>query len=127
MNNLINENGIESMDVRLGDTVVASDGSIGKIVKFCGCEECLSRGFKEVCFQWNSGGECWITSYDKNAGFKLYYQIGEYRWPEHVDQEALANRILSAEGEITSANNKKKNAIRLLAIINGLIDIGEED
>ena len=61
----------------LGDTVITTDGIVGKIIGFCHCDECRKRGFLEPFWE-DEESDQFITKFDAETGLIGFHRIGKY-------------------------------------------------
>ena len=64
-------------EFRLGDTVITTDGIVGKIIGFCDCDECRKRGFLEPFWE-DEESDQFITIHSVKNGFLGFHRIGKY-------------------------------------------------
>ena len=76
-------------EFKVGDEVITTDGRRGVISDVCHCQNCYDRGFYEPTWIDDSGNYNYITLFDKEYGFKLYYKIGKYRFCDFNKDEVL--------------------------------------
>lgn len=97
--------------LNIGDEVIDIHGDRGVITKFCDCDLCRDRGFYEPVIK-SSDYNCnlYISNYDMEGGYSIFYKIGDNIFPEHVNEFFLKLYINNEEAIIKEATEK---AIRL--------------
>lgn len=60
----------------LGDTVITTDGIVGKIIGFCDCDECRKRGFLEPFWK-DEESEQFITIHSVKNDLHGFHRIGK--------------------------------------------------
>lgn len=77
-------------EFHVGDEVITTEGVRGKITKICTCENCTQRGFYEPVWEEDERDrEHYISIYDAEFGFSLFYKIGKYRFSDFDRAEVL--------------------------------------
>ena len=93
----------------VGDKVVTIYGEVGHIIDICKCRKCVERGFYEPTWKIdNSGDVDWITIYDAERGFDVFYQIGKYRFDHEFDKNVVRLMIKEKETELASLKKQLK-------------------
>lgn len=95
----------------LGDTVITTDGIVGKIIGFCHCDECRKRGFLEPFWE-DEESEQFITKFDAETGMIGFHRVGK-NIIHPFDKDYIEGRI-----EQLSAENAR--LCRQLATINAI-------
>lgn len=95
----------------LGDTVITTDGIVGKIIGFCNCDECRKRGFLEPFWE-DEESEQFITKFDAETGMIGFHRVGK-NIIHPFDKDYIEGRI-----EQLSAENAR--LCRQLATINAI-------
>lgn len=95
----------------LGDTVITTDGIVGKIIGFCDCDECRKRGFLEPFWE-DEESEQFITKFDTETGMIGFHRVGK-NIIHPFDKDYIEGRI-----EQLSAENAR--LCRQLATINAI-------
>lgn len=93
----------------LGDTVITTDGIVGKIIGFCDCDECRKRGFLEPFWE-DDDSEQFITKFDAETGLIGFHRIGKHLL-HPFDKDWI-------ESEIEKLNTEVSRLRRQLATIN---------
>lgn len=96
---------IKDYKFNVGDTVVTTDGIIGRITSICRCECCEKRGFYEITWSNKVNVED-ITLYDAKNGFEGYWRIGKYRFHE-FDRAGVEEQIEHCEKEVQNISKRK--------------------
>ena len=87
----------------VGDKVVTIYGVVGHVIDICRCDRCLERGFRELTWRSDVDHDVgWITIYDAERGFDVFYQIGKYRFNHEFDKNVLHLMIKEKEAELAS-------------------------
>ena len=87
----------------IGDKVVTIYGEVGHVVDICKCRKCVERGFYEPTWKIDDSGDVgWITIYDAERGFDVFYQIGKYRFDHEFDKNVVRLMIKEKEAELAS-------------------------
>jgi len=90
--------------MKVNDIVIDVYGNIGKITSFCNCDKCKKRGFYEPQIECiNNDIYIYMTDYDYEHGFNMFYRIGDKIYPEHLDMKFLK--------EIRNENQKSLNIL----------------
>lgn len=95
----------------LGDTVITTDGIVGKIIGFCDCDECRKRGFLEPFWE-DEESEQFITIHSVKNGLHGFHRIGK-----HLLHPFAKYWI---EGKIEKLNAETTRLRRQLATINAI-------
>lgn len=82
----------------LGDTIVTTDGIVGKITGFCNCDECKKRGFLEPFWE-DEDSEQFITIHTVKNGLHGFHRIGKHLL-HPFDKSWIEGEIKRAEAEI---------------------------
>lgn len=94
---------------KVGDKVITADGLDGIITHVCTCAECKERGFYEPLVKFRNGKVDYITTSDKDNGFKSYYSIGDHVFG-NLDEESVIR-------ELNNVNNRRAQLENQLATI----------
>ena len=93
----------------LGDTVITTDGIVGKIIGFCDCDECRKRGFLEPFWE-DEDSEQFISIYSVKNGLLGFHRIGKYLlhpfdkgWIEG-EIEKLNAEVVRLRGQLATIN-----------------------
>lgn len=95
----------------LGDTVITTDGIVGKIIGFCDCDECRKRGFLEPLWE-DEESEQFITIHSIKNGLRGFHRIGKHLL-RPFDKDWI-------ESEIEKLNAEASRLRRQLATINAI-------
>lgn len=95
----------------LGDTVITTDGIVGKIIGFCDCDECRKRGFPEPFWE-DEESEQFITKFDAETGMIGFHRIGK-RLLHPFDKDWIEDKIEKLNAETAQLR-------RQLATINAI-------
>lgn len=98
-------------EFRLGDTVITTDGIVGKIIGFCDCDECRKRGFLEPFWE-DEESDQFITIHSVKNGLLGFHRIGKYLL--HPFDKGWI------EGEIEKLNAEVVRLSKQLATINAI-------
>lgn len=108
----------------IGDEVITSTGAVGKIIDICTCDMCADRGFYEPQVDVEIGvDDIWITSHDKNKGFRSFYKIGNHVFG-NIDKDCVLRNIEDTTKEI---NRVSKELTQYKAQLNVVNRITEEN
>ena len=93
----------------LGDTVITTDGIVGKIIDFCDCDECRKRGFLEPFWE-DEESDQFITIHSVKNGLLGFHRIGKYLlhpfdkvWIEG-EIEKLNAEVVRLRGQLATIN-----------------------
>lgn len=93
----------------LGDTVITTDGIVGKITGFCHCDECRKRGFPEPFWE-DEDSEQFISIHAVKNGLIGFHRIGKYLlrpfdkgWIEG-EIEKLNAEVVRLRGQLATIN-----------------------
>ena len=95
----------------LGDTVITTDGIVGKIIGFCHCDECRKRGFLEPFWE-DEESDQFITKFDAETGLIDFHRIGKHHL--HTFNKDWI------EGKIEKLNAETTRLRRQLVTINAI-------
>ena len=88
----------------LGDTVITTDGIVGKIIGFCHCDECRKRGFLEPFWE-DEESEQFITKFDAETGLIGFHRVGKHLL-HPFDKNWIEGKIKMAEAEIAQLRKR---------------------
>lgn len=88
------------MNIKVGDKVITSSGRRGVVRDICNCLYCHERGYNEAIVTYDNGYMGDISIYQAESGFPDWYQIGDVTFPEHLDRNALLDRLAELHKEI---------------------------
>lgn len=85
---------ISDYKFKVGDRVITTRGEIGRINNICTCEKCKERGFFEPEWvNYTSEQHEWITNFEAENNFPGYYSIGEYKFGNEFEKDAVFDAI----------------------------------
>ena len=91
----------------VGDKVITICGDVGHIVDICKCERCLERGFCELTWRSDINHDVgWITIYDAERGFDVFYQIGKYRFGHTFNKSLVHAMIIKEEDKLRNLKRR---------------------
>lgn len=88
----------------LGDTIVTTDGIVGKITGFCNCDECRKRGFLEPFWE-DEDSEQFISIHAVKNGLIGFHRVGKYLL-HPFDKSWIEGKIKMAEAEIAQLRKR---------------------
>lgn len=98
-------------EFKIGDKVITTYGEVGHIVDICKCEMCIKRGFFEPTWMEDDASEKrYITLWDAEDEFNMFYQIGKYRFNNVFNKLAISLHI----DELEETLNKRKKQLRVI-------------
>ena len=82
----------------LGDTVITTDGIVGKIIGFRHCDECRKRGFLEPFWE-DEESDQFITKFDAETGLIGFHRIGKHLL-HPFDKDLIESKIEKLNAEV---------------------------
>ena len=82
----------------LGDTVITTDGIVGKIIGFCHCDECRKRGFLQPFWE-DEESDQFITKFDAETGLIGFHRIGKHLL-HPFDKDLIESKIEKLNAEV---------------------------
>jgi hypothetical protein len=113
-------------DFKVGDKVITSTDEVGIIESICDCESCKARGFCEPTVKLDGcDNRIYITDFARNNGFKMFYQIGKYKFG-NIDKESVERSIEYENNRIKEASKRLEEYEKQLRRLKRL-ESGEKD
>lgn len=88
----------------LGDTIVTTDGIVGKITGFCNCDECRKRGFLEPFWE-DEDSEQFISIHAVKNGLIGFHRVGKHLF-HPFDKSWIEGKIKMVEAEIAQLRKR---------------------
>lgn len=102
---------LDEYEFCLGDTVVTTDGIVGKIIGFCDCDECRNRGFPELFWE-DEDSEQLITIHSVKNDLRGFHRIGKHLL-HPFDKDWIESEIEKLNAEASRCADSWRQSMRL--------------